>query len=76
MPMAFQLLLVISGVESPTQATEDSNLINQCIFILIMYPNIQLIIRSDKDRSIGPKCSVSVFQNISAPNRNCQIWIL
>ena len=24
MPMAFQLLLVISGVESPTQATEDS----------------------------------------------------
>ena len=25
MPMAFQLLLVISGVESPTQATEDSS---------------------------------------------------
>jgi hypothetical protein len=26
MPMAFQLLLVISGVESPTQATEDSKI--------------------------------------------------
>ena len=27
MPMAFQLLLVISGVESPTQATEDSDVL-------------------------------------------------
>ena len=50
MPMAFQLLLVISGVESPTQATEDSeNLAGGCqvhpFFVAVKKLDAQLLLK-------------------------------